>query len=226
MIDTTTLDESTFSLTYPAPAQVIGSNHLISGNLAPSTPTVTGTWSFSTNSDNQTVAVFTPDKPLQQNTLYTAMLLGSDAALTSSVIKNLGGESMAVSYSWGFTTGVLNLQTPPPTNQVSSSCRNQIPSRAGAKGGDAERRPHAGRLAASPRAVSRSLSTQTYRSGRRRVPHSLLLRAFPIGGLLFMDRPISDPRVSDRLRDIKCRGNAFSLRSLDTYATLRTLFDC
>lgn len=140
MIDTTTLDESTFSLTYPAPAQVIGSNHLISGDPAPSTPTVTGTWSFSTNSGNQTVAGFTPDKALQQNTLYTAMLLGSGAALTSSVIKNPAGESMAVSYSWGFTTGVLNLQTPPPTNQVFSSCRNQNPARAGAKDDSAESR--------------------------------------------------------------------------------------
>jgi hypothetical protein len=114
VIDTTTLDESTFSLTYPAPAQVIGANRLISGDPAPSILTVTGTWGFTTNASNQTVAVFTPDKPFQQNTLYTAMLLGSDAALTSSIIKNPAGESMVVSYSWGFTT-----------DQVSSSCRNQ-----------------------------------------------------------------------------------------------------
>lgn len=38
--------------------------------------------------------------------------------LTSSVIKNPAGESMVLSYSWGFTTGVLNLQTPPPVNPL------------------------------------------------------------------------------------------------------------
>ena len=101
VIDTTTLDESTFSLTFPAPAQIIGSNRLISGDPAPSTVSVQGAWGFTTNASNQTVATFTPDKPLQQNTVYTAMLLGSDAALTSSVIKNPAGESMTVSYSWG-----------------------------------------------------------------------------------------------------------------------------
>jgi len=111
VIDTSTLDESTFSLTYPAPAQVINAQNLISGNPAPSTVVVQGTWTFTTNSSNQTVATFTPKTAFQQNTLYTAMLLGTDAALTSADIQNTSGQAMATSYSWSFTTGVLNLET-------------------------------------------------------------------------------------------------------------------
>ena len=108
VIDTSTLDATTFSLTYQAAAQVINAMNLISGNPAPSTVVVQGTWTFTTNASNQTVATFTPSTAFQQNTPYTATLLGTDAALTSADIQNTSGPAMASSYSWSFTTGVLN----------------------------------------------------------------------------------------------------------------------
>ena len=83
----------------------------------PSTVSLGGTWSFTTDAQNRTVATFTPEKPFQQNTVYTVMLLGADASLTE-VLKNPAGEAMAQSYQWVFTTGVLNLQTPPPTSPL------------------------------------------------------------------------------------------------------------
>ena len=81
-IDTTTLDDTAFSLNYPAPTQVINTQQLIAGFPSSSTVSVPGTWSFSTNELGQTVATFTPEAAYQQNTLYTATLLGADASLT------------------------------------------------------------------------------------------------------------------------------------------------
>lgn len=54
---------------------------------------------------NRTVATFPPEKPFQQNTVYTVMLLGADASLTTEVPKNAAGEALALSYQWVFTTG-------------------------------------------------------------------------------------------------------------------------
>jgi hypothetical protein len=110
-IDTATLGDSTFSLNYPAPTQVINTQQLIAGSPSSSTVSVPGTWSFTTNELGQTVATFTPAAAYQQNTLYTATLLGADASLTGGCIKNQAGESLAQSYQWSFTTGVLDLKT-------------------------------------------------------------------------------------------------------------------
>jgi hypothetical protein len=49
VIDTTTLTESTFSLTYPAPTQIINAQQLITGPSRPSTVSLSGTWSFTTD---------------------------------------------------------------------------------------------------------------------------------------------------------------------------------
>jgi hypothetical protein len=44
---------------------------------------------------------------------YQILLLGTDASLTTDVIKNPAGEAMTTSYQWTFQTGDLNLATPP-----------------------------------------------------------------------------------------------------------------
>lgn len=123
VIDTGTVDPSTFSVTYSAPSQVVTTGDLIAGRSPSSTVCVDGSWTFSTNSSNQTVAVFTPTRPLNPNTLFTVTLLGTDAALTSAVIANPGGEAMTVSYH----------RRAEPEDQVSSSCRNRNTSRARAR---------------------------------------------------------------------------------------------
>ena len=112
-INTSTLNDSTFSLTFPAPTQVLTSSQLVAGEAAPSTVNVEGVWSFADDKTGRTIATFTPSKHLQENTLYTAMLLGSDASLSTEDVMNTAGESMNVSYQWTFTTGVLNLLVPP-----------------------------------------------------------------------------------------------------------------
>jgi len=201
VIDTTTLDESTFSLTFPAPAQIIGSNRLISGDPAPSTVSVQGAWGFTTNASNQTVATFTPDKPLQQNTVYTAMLLGSDAALTSSVIENPAGESMTVSYSWGFTTGVLNLHTRSlhPAEDKTLAC--------GRKGGGFR---------------TLFIASVEHRNARIRVPEEHCIRFSETEFTFYGQGSFQTLEFRIDFATSNDGGNAFSLPSLDTYATLRT----
>jgi hypothetical protein len=117
-LDTSTLNDSTFSLTFPAPAQVLTSGQLVAGEAAPSTVNVEGAWSFAADTTGRTIATFTPNRHFQENTLYTAMLLGADASLSTEDVMNPAGESMNVSYQWTFTTGILNLLTPPPVSPL------------------------------------------------------------------------------------------------------------
>jgi len=115
-IDTTSLSDSTFSLTCPALTQVVTNNQLISGESSPSTIVVHGTWTFNTAPNGATVAVFQPSRGFTPNTSYTATLLGADAALSTEDVHNPAGEPMAQSYSWTFISGALSLKTPPPTS--------------------------------------------------------------------------------------------------------------
>lgn len=117
-IDPATLNDSTFSLTYPSPTQIVTSGQLISGASSPSTVSVEGVWSFATNDQGCTVASFQEKTALPPNTLITAQLLGSDASLSDDEVKNMAGEPMELSYAWSFTTGALNLTVPPPTSPL------------------------------------------------------------------------------------------------------------
>lgn len=122
LIDTTTLNDDTFSLTCPAPTQILTTGQLISGEAAPSTIAVPGTWSFVTDSQGRTVATFTPTKALEQNTQYTATLFGSDAALSTQDVMNPAQEAMTASYQWAFQTGILQLSTPPVVSPLADAC--------------------------------------------------------------------------------------------------------
>lgn len=113
VIDTTTLNDDTFSLTCPAPTQILTNTQLISGEAAPSAVSVPGTWSFVVDDQNRTVATFTPTDALLQNTPYTATLFGADAALSTQDVMNPTQEAMANSYQWSFITGILQLTVPP-----------------------------------------------------------------------------------------------------------------
>lgn len=115
LIDTTTVNTSTFSVTGPGQTAVVTGDNLIL-----STPTATvgrqylpGTFTFATNSSNQTVVTFSPDDPFQPNQTYTVLLVGSNNALLADKVKNLAGEAMANTYQWSFTSGILNLTAPP-----------------------------------------------------------------------------------------------------------------
>ena len=83
LMDTTTISDATFSLTRPAPMQVVTSQNLISGSEGPSTTVVRGTFTFATDSQGRTVATFQPAKPL--DSLYTLGLSVLTEATSSRV---------------------------------------------------------------------------------------------------------------------------------------------
>lgn len=114
-IDTTTIDESTFSVTGPGQTQILTAGQLIAkdGNTLLSREYIEGTFTFDTDSQGRTVVSFVPVRHFQPNVQYQILLLGLDASLTVDVIKNPAGEGMDLSYSWNFQTGDLNLTVPP-----------------------------------------------------------------------------------------------------------------
>jgi hypothetical protein len=114
-VDTTTVTNATFSITGPGQTQILTPEQLIVSNpsVINSREVVTGTIAFSSNN---TVVSFTPDVPLRPNVTYTVFLVGADGALVTASIANpvgAGSEKMAHSYQWSFTTGDLNVTTPP-----------------------------------------------------------------------------------------------------------------
>jgi len=117
-IDPTSLDEDTFSLSCPSPTQVVSGNQLISGDSPPSSLAVEGTWSFILDSSGHSVATFQPRFGFRPNTVYSAIILGADASLSTEDLHNMAGIALAESYTWSFTTGDLNLKTPPVTSPL------------------------------------------------------------------------------------------------------------
>lgn len=114
LMDTSTISEQTFSVTGPGQTGVLTPDELISEdpNVVTGREYITGTFSFATV-NGQTVVTFTPSVPLRKNATYNVLLVGTDSILTSTYIKNSGGEAMANTYEWSFTTGDLNVVAPP-----------------------------------------------------------------------------------------------------------------
>ena len=114
VINTATLNSQTFSLTGPGKASLVDGASMLLDKPTLEREYIIGKFTFSTNSNNQTVAIFTPDKPLQPNTTYAVMIVGAGSPLISSYVANGAGESMASTYQYTFNTGSLNLKVPPP----------------------------------------------------------------------------------------------------------------
>jgi len=115
LIDTTTIDESTFSVTGPGQTQILTAGQLIAkdGDTLLSREYIEGTFAFDVTPTGASIVSFVPKRHFQPNVQYQILLLGLDASLTVDVIKNPGGEAMAASYQWSFQTGDLNLAVPP-----------------------------------------------------------------------------------------------------------------
>ena len=115
LIDTTTIDESTFSVTGPGQTQILTAGQLIAkdGDTLLSREYIEGTFAFDVTPAGASIVSFVPKRHFQPNVQYQILLLGLDASLTVDVIKNPAGEAMAASYQWSFQTGDLNLAVPP-----------------------------------------------------------------------------------------------------------------
>lgn len=131
LMDHTTINEETFSLTGPGQTMVISPDQLIIEDPQPITGReyITGTFLFddTIGGGTQTQLVFTPAKPLRPNVEYQILILGSGGALTSAAVFSAGEVAMVGSYTWSFITGELDLIVPPPQSPVPGSARRLDP---------------------------------------------------------------------------------------------------
>jgi hypothetical protein len=109
VIDVTTFDESSFLLSAPPETPRVPPGGLV-GPVAPVTGTdyVQGTFTFAVNTAGATIATFTPARPMRPNVKYTVLITTVVQTPSPSPV------SLSANYTWSFTTGVLNLTTPPP----------------------------------------------------------------------------------------------------------------
>jgi hypothetical protein len=116
VVDHTTVNEGTFSVEGPGQTLTLTPEHLASSDPQPVTGReyITGTFVFDDTSGH-TIVTFNPKRPFQPNGIYVILVLGGDGNLSSDSVKNAGAESMAQSFRWTFTTGDLNVTTPPAT---------------------------------------------------------------------------------------------------------------
>lgn len=124
VIDTASVNDSTFSLSGPGQTSVITPDQLIEQNpdVVTGREYITGTFSFD-NSSGSTVVTFIPSRPLQKNQVYTLTVVGADSSLVTSFVQNPALEAMAASVSWSFTTTNLDIATPPVSSPVPATSR-------------------------------------------------------------------------------------------------------
>ena len=111
-IDPTSVDSATFVLTGPGTTQFVDSEQLQQGNsILSGREYVSGDFSY----PNASTLVFTPKTPLRPGLTYTVLVVGGNSVLISKSVTNPAGEKLAANYQFTFTTGTLNLRTPPVT---------------------------------------------------------------------------------------------------------------
>lgn len=125
LMDHSSINDATFSLTGPGQTQIVTPDQLVADDPEPITGReyITGTFSFddTLGSGTKTQLTFIPSKPLRPNVTYTLLILGSGGVLTSGSVKDSTAVEMIGSYTWSFTTGDLNLVSPPPSSPVPGS---------------------------------------------------------------------------------------------------------
>lgn len=122
LIDTTTITSSTFSLTGPGQTQVISPEELNVKNPRPDTGReyITGAFTFALDSNGNTVATFTPARPLRPNVIYTVLVVGGLGSVLGARVCNLDTPPATLdsTYQWTFTTGDLDVSVPPITSPI------------------------------------------------------------------------------------------------------------
>jgi hypothetical protein len=117
LINTTTFNAGSFALTCPGGTQIVTPDNLI-GSFPKTTQNlqnIPGVFSFTVDGDTGfSIATFTPSVPLQPNTVYSVIVIGGTSLLSSAnAVSDVGGNVLKSSYNWSFTTGVIDVTTPP-----------------------------------------------------------------------------------------------------------------
>lgn len=122
LMDHSTINDGTFSLTGPGQTMIVTSDQLIAEDPQSITGReyIIGTFSFddTVGGGTQTKVTFVPSKSLFPDVEYSILIMGSGGALTSNSVANVSSVKMVESYQWSFTTGQLNLVVPPPQSPV------------------------------------------------------------------------------------------------------------
>jgi hypothetical protein len=124
-INQSTVNSSTFSLMGPGQTGVIEPDGLVedSPTVYTGREYITGVFTFP---DTKTIA-FTPSRPLRPGVTYTVILTGSDSSLAINVVKSASGDPLVNTLMFQFTTGTLNVITPPVQNPLPSALTPLLP---------------------------------------------------------------------------------------------------
>lgn len=95
LIDTTTIDESTFSVTGPGQTQILTAGQLIAkdGDTLLSREYIEGTFAFDVTPAGASIVSFVPKRHFQPNVQYQVLLLGLDEAELSG---RLAAEAVSI----------------------------------------------------------------------------------------------------------------------------------
>lgn len=122
LMDTTTITNETFAVTCQGITKVISPEQLNVFNPQPASGRtfVRGTFSFATNGSSATVVTFTPNEPLRPNVIYTVILVGAAGSTIGAAIKSAASPEVPLdnNVQWSFTTGELDISTPPVTSPI------------------------------------------------------------------------------------------------------------
>lgn len=127
-IDTQSVSSRTFSLMGPGQTSIVDADNLVhkSSQVTTGREYIAGTFSFPAPGAGDTWAqdqkiVFTCDRSLRPNVVYTLLIVGKASVLATSYVRNPAGEALAKSIQTTFTTGELDLSQDPPTSPLPAS---------------------------------------------------------------------------------------------------------
>lgn len=125
LINTDTLNNATLALIAPNASTIVTPDQIIDSipDPVPGIGYLVGSFTFETIS-SRTVATFSPSLPLLPGAVYTVIVIGLDspsASVVDSYVTNQSAEPMLNTYQWSFTTGTLDITTPPTQNPTNVS---------------------------------------------------------------------------------------------------------
>lgn len=127
-IDPASVSTKTFSLMGPGQTSVVDAENLLhkASQVSTGREYIPGEFSFPAPAPGDTwlqdqKLVFTCDRALRPNVVYTLLLLGKGSLLATAYIRNLFGEGLAKSIQTTFTTGEIDMVQTPPESPLMAS---------------------------------------------------------------------------------------------------------
>lgn len=115
-VDPATVTSASFSLMGPGQTSVVDADEMVRGGSTAKTGReyIPGKFSF----PSPERLVFTPDRSLRPNVIYTVLVTGKASLLAKSFIAGLSGATLAASVQFTFKTGELSQAAQPPASPL------------------------------------------------------------------------------------------------------------